>query len=603
MNSLNEKNVNKGLSSVPKKASLISSLATNLRTTVALAALAASSLVTVKSATAQTPDYENTQACQGEQQICGPVRGASDSLTVSLGYQSTKNPFDAQALSAAARLTVPTGPDSDNLNYSPGLDFTFRAPLNGKRHSLELNTEYTLLHAEYGPNEHVGRGHLAYRYQDRTWFFGVGGGFMEMVSPFDGQLFAHVQAGLKAQDLIVTLGADIMEVDNYVAGYARASYKLSDQLNVYVQGSRGFFTNSENDLDSQFSAMGGLQFTFDTGQINTGIRGGHHVFSQNGFDTSLGGMFMTPKPEQPTPVHGNSYFIHSYTVAQDLINYLNTQERNQIITVDFGKLDMLKGVLFSNGAPTIYKDKVSSLKVDFANTGRLTSTEITNALNALAFLTYQGKLHVAPIDPANIPKRIKARINTEHRFRHLTRSFRENTELTGIHAHLSQIASNPDTVFPNIHGNTDSERVFYESGKSINARHAHFINGQLFEVKPHYGNFKVRFIKNFSDSSLNITADILEAHRDHAHTAPKAIIEKISSFLMQNPDLSAIVYHHDTKFTFDGYRGEFYNKSISLADTQLRLRKVGQNIYITMISHRGVRPNIIARKRLRPSSR
>jgi hypothetical protein len=597
MNSSNKINVNKGLSRVPNKASLISSLASNLRTTVALAALAASSLVSVKSATAENP-YENTVACQ-TRQICDSVKGASDSLTVAVGHQSTKNPFDAQALSAAARLTIPTGTESDNLKFAPGLDFLFRAPFKGEHHSLELNAEYTLLNAEYGPNENVGRGHLAYRYQDGTWFLGAGGGYTEMVSPVDGRLFGHIQAGIKAQDLIVTLGADLMDVNGFnTAGYARLSFSLNDYINIYAQGSRGFVTNSEGNLDAQFSAMGGVQFTFDGGQVNAGIRGGHHVFSQNGFDTQLSYMHMPPKaPEQAPRTVGNSYIIESHTSEQEVTSYLDTQEHVQIITVSFSELDFLKNILFNDGAPTKYKDKVASLNVDFRNIDNLNSEDIAKALSALAFLTNQGRLQAAPSDTATIHPRIRAKIQRESRFRHLTKSFLRNTQLTGIHAHFSQIAHN--NSYPRISTVNGHERIEYAEGTFVEANHAHFINGRLFQVIKVGNNHEVKFIKRFAQN-INVQAPVLESHNGHSHEGTDTLITKLQNILEQYSSLTAILSHHCRRITFKGFRGQFDGQNLLNPGTQLSLQLVAhEKIKLISTESMGIGNDIVRSRTFR----
>ena len=109
MNSSNKLNVNKGISRSPEnesmlpvEGSLISSLASNLRTAVTFAALTALNVIGVDSAKAQDP--AETVQCE-TLDICAPVRGASNSLTVSVGHTDMVNPFAPKGISAAATQT------------------------------------------------------------------------------------------------------------------------------------------------------------------------------------------------------------------------------------------------------------------------------------------------------------------------------------------------------------------------------------------------------------------------------------------------------------------------------------------------------------------
>ena len=590
MNSSNKLHDNLDISRLSNKTPLVSSLASNLRATVALAALAASNFVGVGTSKAQ----ESSVQCQQEQ-ICDTVKGSSESVVLSLGHQSTDNPFDANALSGALRLILPSE-DRDNMDPSVGADFLFRTQII-EGLSLEFNSNYTLLNAEYGPNENQGRGHLALRYQTDNFFAGAGVGFMELVSPIEGAILGHAQAGYKTGDLTITLGVDAFKINNddEYSGFVRLANRLNENVGIYVEGSKVYITNAQDNLESQFSAMAGLQFTFSGGQINTGIGYAHPVYSQvraqsgSGFNYQFGFMHMAP-----SRVPGNSYTIETYTNANQVKAYLDSQTTDQIISVDFSKVSMLKDVLYTTDStqtqPTAYRDKVRSLTVSFSNISNLNQADIQTQLEALAFLTYQGRLQATPSDSATVPVRIKAQIQADQRFNGLSRSFLDNMQLTGTAAHFERIMNNENTdgLYPRFQTVNGFERIYHDAEDFIEAAHAHFIDGNLYEVKQHGEDHTVRFIKSF-DQNINIQAMVLESHGDHNHDGTITLINKLKDILNAHPELTAHLHHHNRRIEFVGYRGHLTRKNL-LADSVRFEYKAGRrsSFSLTAVESMGI---------------
>lgn len=590
MNSSNKLHDNQDISRLSNKTPLVSSLASNLRATVALAALAASNFVGVGTSKAQ----ESSVQCQQEQ-ICDTVKGASESVVLSLGHQSTDNPFDANALSGALRLILPSE-DRDNMDPSVGADFLIRTEII-KGLSLEFNSNYTLLNAEYGPNENQGRGHLALRYQTDNFFAGAGGGFMELVSPIKGAFLGHAQAGYKTEDTTITLGVDVFKInnDNEISGFVRLAQRLNENVGIYVEGSKVYITNAQDNLDSQFSAMAGLQFTFSGGQINTGIGYAHPVYSQvraqsgSGFNYQFGFMHMAP-----SRVSGNSYTIETYTNANQVKAYLDSQTTLQIISVDFSKLSMLKSVLYTTDStqtqPTTYRYKVSSLTVSFSNISDLGPDAIETELDALAYLTNQGRLQATPSDSATVPNGIRAQIQSDQRFRGLRRGFLENIQLTGTAAHFAEIMNNEniDDRYPRLITQDGYERIYYNTESFIEAEHAHFIDGNLYEVKQLGEDHTVRFIKSFNQN-INIQAMVLESHSDHNHDGTITLINKLKDILSAHPELTAHLHHHNQRIEFVNYRGHLTRQNLLADGVHFEYRSGRRNSFsLTAVESMGI---------------
>jgi len=591
MNSSNKLNVNKGVSRLPKKESLISSLASNLRTTIAIAALAASSLVNTKTATAENP-FENTQACQSDRAICGPVRGASESFTFSAGYQSTNNPFKASALSAAGRFTIPTGPDSDNFKPSPGLDFLFRSPLDGNQLSLELDVDYTLLNSIYGDNEHIGRGHLGVRWQENTWFLGAGLGYTDLVTPIDGGILINLQGGLKAKDLTFTLGADLIFVGNdaddlSLAGFARANYQLNPTINIYAQGSRGFETNPQDNLESVMSFMAGLQFSFGFGQVDLGVGSNHPAFSQDGFEGRLGAMFMTPKPQEQAPqvperLHIIQIRDKAYQTEVDA--QLTRLHTASTVNTGYRELPLIYKYIqevvtpATDDAPAVTRAnsqrlrQIRTLVIDFSRFNQLTSQEKTKSLEALLYLMGE-RIVIFPSGEQHIPQSVRARIIADSRAGNLSRNTLSEIKNTGIHAHFHEIASNQAGQFPYIDTTNGHERIFYAENQFVEANNAHFIQGKLFEVIDGGLVHRIRFIKQFA-ISINAKAPVLNDTPDHSHSHNNVemFIQKIQGILQSNPGLTAEFHHHGSRITFQGWFGQFDSDHIINDDSELSIK-------------------------------